>query len=96
MENKNEQSHMPKYEHMHMHDHDHDFVHMEIPPTTMKDLALLEYMLEHNKQHVNELANLSLRLADEGYANAAELVNDAVHLFHQANDNLQKAIGLVH
>lgn len=95
MDNKNEQSHGLNYERIHMHDHDHDFVQLQIPATTMKDLVLLEYMVEHNDQHAHELANIGLRLEDTVFTDAATLINDAVRLFHEANEKLGKAVRLV-
>lgn len=96
MHNKNDNdSKKHSYEHTHMHDHDHDFVHLEIPAITVKDLALLEYILDHNKQHTRELADTGGRLAEEGFANAAELISDAVRCFNQANDQIEKAVRLL-
>lgn len=95
MDNKNDNSRGHNYANIHMHDHDHDFIHFEIPATTVKDLALLEYMLEHNRQHAHELADLGIRLADEGFSVAAQTVNDAIKLFSQANDYLGNAIAQV-
>ena len=91
----NDHSREHSYEHVHMHDHDHDFVRFEIPASTVKDLALLEYMLEHNKQHAHELADLGIRLTDAGYESAAELVHGAVLDFNQANTKLKNSIDLI-
>ena len=81
--------------HDHSHNHDHNNDHAEAPDASPKDIALLKYMLEHNRQHARELAEAGGRLAGEGLANAAELINDAAHYFDRANEKLEKAVGLI-
>ena len=95
MHNKDNKPKKRNYEHMHMHDHDHDFDHLEIPTMAVKDLALLEYMLDHNKQHANELADTAGRLVDEGFADAAAMINEAVNFFNQANVKMENAVALI-
>ena len=68
-------------------DHDHN--------VSDKDLALLKYMLEHNKQHARELSDAGVRLAGAGLSGSAELIAEAVCHFEYANDKLEKAVGLV-
>ena len=60
-----------------------------------KDFALLRYMLEHNKQHAQELADICKRFADAGFSQPAELIGDAIHYFDHANENLEKAVCLI-
>ena len=95
MSGKDDKQKKHNYMHMHMHDHDHDFVHLEIPTMAVKDLALLEYMLDHNKQHAHELSDTGVRLSDEGFELAAKLIAEAVHHFNQANDKMEKAVALI-
>ena len=95
MHNKDNKPKKSSYEHMHMHDHDHDFEHLGILTTTVKDLALLEYMLEHNRQHAHELEDTSVRLVEESLPKAAELIDEAVSFFNQANDKIEEAVKLI-
>ena len=95
MHNKENKPKKRNYEHMHMHDHDHDLEHLGVLTTTVKDLALLEYMLEHNRQHAIELADTSARLKDEELPQASELIMEAVRFFNQANDKIEEAVKLI-
>ena len=95
--------HGHSHEHNHKHDHSHesahenthDHGHKDTSRVSPKDLALLKYMLEHNKQHARELAETGGRLADVGVESAAELIKGAVHYFDHANENLEKAVKLI-
>ena len=93
----------------HDHEHDHDNGHShghdrgrghirvkgaEKPGAQEKDIALLCYMLEHNKQHSRELAEIGDRLTGAGLAQAAELIGSAVRQFDLANSDLEKAVAL--
>lgn len=80
------------YEHVHMHDHDHDYVHFESTATVAKELTLLKYTLDHNRQHVRELAEMGVRFADSGFARASELITEAIGFFDKANNKLDEAI----
>ena len=93
--NEEEKPKKRSYSHMHMHDHDHEFVHLEIPTMAVKDLALLEYMLDHNKQHAKELMDTSSRLKDEGFSNASDLIGEAVQFFNKANEKMEIAIAQI-
>ena len=97
MHTGHDHSHEHKHSHEHSHTHDgpHDHAHKDTSNTSAKDLALLKYMLEHNKQHARELAETGNRLAGAGLENAAELINGAVHYFDHANENLEKAVKLI-
>lgn len=95
MDNSNESGAKRNYKHIHMHDHDHEFVQFDIPASTVKDLALLEYMLTHDKQHAKELADIGIRLSDEGFSDAAEEVGEAVRFYRQAHVKLQAAVEII-
>ena len=57
-----------------------------------KDTALLEYMLEHNRHHAQELVELASGLRDGGKGEAAELIGGAVAFFEKGNAELEKAL----
>jgi hypothetical protein len=58
-------------------------------------VALLKYMLDHNKQHAHELSETGERLAAAGLLQAANMIDDAVHHFDHANEKLEKAVSLI-
>ena len=58
-------------------------------------LALMTYMLEHNRSHAEELHNIAHALENQGRHEAANLVGDAVHYFGHCNDKLEEALRLV-
>jgi hypothetical protein len=101
--------HSHGHDHIHSHDdthgHGHGHVHshedsVDRAPTsadgiTQKDLALLKYMLEHNREHAAELSVMGVRLADGGFEYAADMITDAVHYFEHASDSLTIAVDLV-
>ena len=97
MQNTRNHSSERNYDHLHMHDHDYDIEHTrdhaESPVTAEKDLALLKYMLEHNKQHARELSEISARLLNSGFARSAESIGEAVDYFDNASAKLEQAIG---
>ena len=95
-----EHAHMHTHEHGHMqddhHGRSHDHIHeASSDGASPKDLALLRYMLEHNRQHARELADVGARLATAGIEGAAALVSDAVHYFDHANEKLERAVGMI-
>jgi len=99
MPDKQKNPRKQSYAHMHMHDHDSDNTfgnnQIETPASTAEDLALLKYMLEHNRQHGQELSEIGGRLRGAGYTLAAELINEAVEFFSNANVKLEKAVGSI-
>ena len=70
----------------HTHPHHHD------SPEAGKDLALLTYMLEHNRHHTEELHDLAHSLSESGCAAGAELLHAAVADFQQGNEKLAAAL----
>ena len=71
-------------EHIHDHDHDHDHEHNSPEET----LALLTYLLDHNRHHAEELHDLAHGLDWE----ASELLHEAVADYRQGNDKLAEAL----
>lgn len=83
------------HEHCHDHDHGHPHTHThegakaQSPEET---LALLKYMVEHNRHHGEDMHEVYHALADSGRAQEAELVHQAMHLFEDANEKLELAM----
>lgn len=85
------------HDHSHGHSHEHGSGENGNSPADApkRDLALLKYMLEHNKQHAHELSDTGARLAEAGFEHAADMIADAVSYFNHANDSLEIAVGLL-
>ena len=92
------------HEHEHEHEHDHDHAHHchphshehtgDKPMSPEEVLALLNYMLDHNRHHADELHDICHALEDEGKAEAAAALTEALHAFDHGNDKLEKALEL--
>ena len=70
--------------HAHCHEHEHG-------TTEDQSIALLRYMIDHNKHHAEELHELAHKL----HGSAAELLHEAVHDFDHGNEKLEKALHLI-
>ena len=71
-----------------MHEHCHDHHHEHSPGETV---ALLTYMVGHNKHHAEELHELAHGVDGE----AAQLIHDAVVDFQVGNEKLEEALRLL-
>lgn len=75
-----------------MHSHDHDHEHCSVcGGTSAETVALLTYMLDHNRHHADELHDLAHELDGE----ARELVHAAVIDIESSNDKLARALKLI-
>lgn len=75
--------------HDHTHPHGHTHGEAASPEET---LALLTYMLGHNRHHAEELHDLAHGVDD---AQARELLHEAVDLLADSNDRLAAALALL-
>lgn len=73
----------------HTHDHDHDHHRGHASPEEL--LALLTYMLGHNRHHAEELHELAHGMDGE----AAQLIHDAVVDFELGNEKLAEALHIL-
>ena len=71
------------------HDHPH---HLDTPKEAGENLALLTYMLDHNRHHAQELHELAHDLSDEGKDAAAALLHEALEAYEQGNEKLAQAL----
>lgn len=69
----------------HTHDHHHDHSSPE------ETLALLNYMLGHNRHHAQELHELAHGVEGE----AARLLHEAVDDLARSNDKLERALAVL-
>ena len=84
------------HEHAHEHACHHEHTHEGAPELSAEHtLALMSYMLDHNRSHADELHNIAHALEAQGRHEAANLVGDAVHYFGHCNDKLEEALRLV-
>lgn len=84
--------HEHTHEHTHVHTHEHAHPHTHEHADRAESLAVLGYMLEHNRHHAEELHLLAHDAQPE---EAAELLHEAVDLFAEANNKLEQALQLM-
>ena len=77
--------------HCHTHDHDHEHCHEHQQHSPEEALALLAYMVQHNRHHAEELHELAHSMDDE----AAQLIHDAILDFNLGNEKLDEALKLL-
>lgn len=74
-----------------MENHTHNYEHHHSATSPEEALALLEYMLGHNKHHADDLHSLSHNFNGE----PAELLHQAVKDFECGNAKLEQALKLL-
>lgn len=77
--------------HHHHHHHDHDHAH-EGSASPEQSVALLSYMVAHNKSHVEEMLQVAHIVENE---QAHELMHEAAELLEQGNEKLAQALALL-
>lgn len=77
------------HHHHHDHDHHHDHTRTASPE---QGVALLSYMVEHNKSHIQEMLDVAQLFEDE---QAHELMHEAAELLEQGNAKLAEALELL-
>ena len=90
-----EHSHEHSHSHAHGHSHDGAHEHSHGEELSSKDIALLKYMLDHNRDHTRELYDAGRRFDAAGSHAAAALISEAAHYFEHGNEKLQKAVELL-
>ena len=87
---------MDHIDHEHCHEHTHEHTHShEIPAGATaeeRNVAVLQYMLDHNIHHAGELSDLSTAFEGE----VKHQLLHAVEAFDQANGYLAAALELLH
>lgn len=79
--------HTHDHEHPHTHDHEHPHEHYSPEET----LALLGYMVSHNRHHAEELHELAHSVEGE----AAQLLHEAVVDLTVSNEKLAEALRIL-
>ncbi len=75
----------------HTHDHEHPHEHHHEHTSAEETLALLTYMLGHNRHHAEELHELAHGVEGE----AADLLHGAVADLGSSNEKLARALALL-
>ena len=89
---------MHEHEHEHellheaAHSHPHDHAAVSGFESSEQAMALMGYMLDHNRHHAEELHELCHKLAASGKTEAAALLHDAVDQFGEGNALLEAAL----
>ena len=92
-----EHSHAHTHTHDHEHDHDHTHPHSHgdepaLDGSLTQTVALLRYMLEHNRSHAEEVKALIPKLTEQGLADAAMMLESGVSSYHDGNEWLASAL----
>ena len=93
--------HGHEHDHEHCHEHTHDHSHEgcgcgcgDHKPGSEQE-ALLSYMLDHNKQHAAELAEVAKKFRETGKEDVAVQIEKAIENFDKGNLYLSLALSLV-
>lgn len=70
------------------HEHNHNHEHSNTAASPEETLALLEYMLGHNRHHAEDLKKMAENTPDA----ASEYIRAAVVDFEKANEKLEQAL----
>lgn len=85
--------------HTHTHEDGHCHCHEDHAEAKVhsanEDVALLNYMIEHNRHHGEDLHELFHALDGAGKKEAAALVGEAMHFFDHGNEKLANALKLL-
>lgn len=80
------------HDHSHGHEHQHEHINVEGENAVEQTIALLKYMIEHNRHHAEELHDLAHQLNGQGKEAAADRIHEAIHSFNEGNDLLEQAL----
>ena len=89
-----EHEHVHEHAHgqSHSHPHTHDHPHGEAAAMSFEEtLALLGYMLDHNRHHAEELHDLAHNFDEV----AGDLIHEAVDKLGESNDLIEQALSLI-
>ena len=83
------------HDHAHTHDHEHAHSHEHSHggfDSIEQAVALMTYMLDHNRHHAEELHDVCHKLEDMGKTEAAEKLGQALHSYTHGNEHLAEAL----
>ena len=84
------------HDHTHEHGHDHCCCGGEHKAqSAVENMALLNYMIDHNRHHGEDLHELFHSLEAAGKKEAAALVAEALHFYDHGTEKLEDALKLL-
>ncbi len=78
--------------HAHTHEHGHEHEHGSEKAELAEVRALLNYMLEHNEHHTEEIEDISDRLKEFDLCAEAEMLDLCIGHYKKGNEMLEKAL----
>lgn len=95
--------HHHSHDHEHEHEHSHTHTHSHNPAGGHshehsefdKVLALMHYMLDHNRQHTSELEAMADKLTEPSHKDAAALLRESAALYAKGNDKLAESLRMM-
>lgn len=82
-------------DHSHVHEHN-GHTHEGLKKYTLEEAyKILEYTIEHNKHHGEDLHELYHAFEDNGKPEAAKLILEADHYFDHGNEKLAEALKVI-
>jgi len=90
---EHEHDHEHTHEHVHGHEHTHEHSHQHGGFDSIEQaIALMTYMLDHNRHHAEELHQTCHKLEDMDYTSAAEKLGQALNCYNEGNNYLAEAL----
>lgn len=88
-------NHTHEHEHTHEHGHGHCCGGEHKAQSTVENMALLNYMIDHNRHHNEDLHELLHSLEAAGKKEAAAVVAEAMHFYDHGTEKLEDALRLL-
>ena len=81
----------------HTHADGHTHTHQDVTAfdSVEQAIALVSYMLDHNRHHAEELHELSHKLEASGNNESAKLIDEALEKYYSGNESLAKGLELL-
>ena len=89
----NGNEHVHDHEHgLHHHHHEHEHEHSEGGTVSEQTIALVSYMVDHNRAHANDIHELAHKLEAMGQHEVAELMGEGLSCYIDGNERLAEAL----
>ena len=88
-------NHTHEHEHTHEHGHDHSCGGEHKAQSAVENMALLNYMIDHNRHHNEDLHELFHALEAAGKKDVAASVAEAMHFYDHGTEKLEDALKLL-
>ena len=88
-------NHTHEHEHTHEHGHDHCCGGEHKAQSAVENMALLNYMIDHNSHHNEDLHELLHSLEAAGNKETAAVVAEAMHFYDHGTEKLEDALRLL-